>query len=297
MTQIYNNLEHIVYALTIKDRPSKTDLWINKGFAKIKKESLVAYWRRRIEQNSQDYFLAISLSELFDKSKDQSTTDIDFKKTTKQIKLNGVVNNICYIVTTFNELELTKQCLKSIRKNDAGKIILINDGGNSTGLQEIADEVGATFLDSEHFKNIYMGARWWKRFFEVGLSSDCDYVVKLDPDSYFCRPLEYKISMDYFGTLNTPFFAHGGAQGFSKKVVKEVLDLKILSLIGDNGNMEDGSFSTDRSINWVMGQLNIKAENWQEVRSIWDKAQKLNLKHPKQYAIIHPVSIGLPELV
>lgn len=293
----FNNLEHIVYALTIKDRPSKTDLWINKGFSKISKHRLVNYWKKRIETNSQDYFLATTLSEMYDKSHTQTTQSIDFKISTKQSKLINEVNNICYIVTTFNELELTKQCLRSIRKNDTGKIILINDGGDSTGLQELAIEVGATFLNSDHFKNIYMGARWWKRFFEAGLSSDCDYIVKLDPDSYFCRPLEYKISMDYFGTLNTPFFVHGGAQGFSKKVVEEILDLKILSLIGDNGNMEDGSFSTDRSINWVMGQLNIKAENWQEVRSIWDKAQKLKLKHPKQYAIIHPVSIGAPELV
>lgn len=153
------------------------------------------------------------------------------------------VNNICWVVTCYNELEYAEQCISSIRRNDEGPIIIINDGGaQNNELKDLANRENATYIKSTNMKNPEAGLLWWHRFFEAGLSANTDYIVKLDPDSYFHRPLEIPIGdLHFFGTIvdrksvvvdtetgavtgsRNPYSVQGGVQGFSRAHAQSIM--------------------------------------------------------------------------
>ena len=201
------------------------------------------------------------------------------------------------MLTCYNELQYVKQCIESIRKNDTGKIIIINDGGMEDGLAELAEKYNATYVNSNNYKTPENGNEWWKRFFKLGIESGCDYIIKIDPDAYFCKPIEYSlVGMDFFGNLHkdvyrSPYFVQGGIQGFSKEIVNKILEANIIDLFKYKGRRDDGSFSTDRFLELIMRKLEIFGESWVEVNSVWGLNQKLNIQNNHNYSIIHPVTI------
>jgi len=206
-------------------------------------------------------------------------------------------NNICWILTCYNELEFVEQAVLSVRTHDSGKIIIINDGGNETGLNELAIRYSAEYINSNQYKLPGKGCDWWNRFFQLGLASGCDYIVKIDPDTLFLKPLEYLIpNLDYFGTVfdfedRSPHSVQGGIQGFSHKYIERIMNSGLLFSNINRGERMDGSFSTDIFIDSISSSLNQLAQEWVEVWSVWGARQKLGLKKEHSYSIIHPCGI------
>lgn len=143
-------------------------------------------------------------------------------------------DKIAWVITCFDEQSYMEQCIPSIRRNDDGPIIIINDGGSPVGLKDLANKNGARYVDGEHLKSPGIGWLWWRRFFEEGLKEDVDYIVKLDPDSYFHRPLQNPIGhLDFFGTIRdrakrNPYSVQGGVQGFSRKHAEKIMHSGLL---------------------------------------------------------------------
>jgi hypothetical protein len=217
---------------------------------------------------------------------------------TKWVKLdNGQLNNICWILTCYNELEFVRQAVSHTRKYDSGKIIIINDGGNEEGLLEIAKTYSAEYINSNQYKLPGKGCHWWDRFFKLGLESGCDYIVKIDPDTLFLKPLEYLIpDLDYFGTVfdhedRSPHLVQGGIQGFSRKYIQRILNSGLMFLFPNRGNRVDGSFSTDIFMESISSSLNQLGQEWKEVWSVWGARQALGLNKDHDYSIIHPCGL------
>jgi len=216
----------------------------------------------------------------------------------KWVKLNDEQsNNICWILTCYNEIEFVEQAISSVRKNDIGKIIVINDGGNETGLLDLCNKYNAEYINSEQYKLPQKGFLWWDRFFKLGLNSNCEFIVKIDPDTFFIKPLEYLIpNLDYFGTIfdhdgRSPHSVQGGIQGFSRNYIKRILNSGLVLSNPDRGNRSDGSFSTDIFIESISSNLNQLGEEWKEVWSVWGARQSLSLKDDNNYSIIHPCGL------
>lgn len=56
-----NNVEVLMFALTLKDRENKNkktqEKWLSKGFKKIKRQKLLNYWTNRVNSNPADFAL------------------------------------------------------------------------------------------------------------------------------------------------------------------------------------------------------------------------------------------------
>ena len=143
-------------------------------------------------------------------------------------------DKIAWIVTCFNELEYMQQCIPSIRRCDNGPIIIINDGGDSTGLKELAGRNNCKYIDGDNLKLPNIGWLWWRRFFDEGLKEDVDYIIKLDPDAYFHRPLSKPIgNLNFFGTTadretRNNFSVQGGIQGYSRRYAEKIISSGLL---------------------------------------------------------------------
>jgi len=293
----FEDVKLIARILTLTDSVRKFKLlWVTRGFKKISTERLARYWQKRIENYptvklvAEEFLREIKLAQAGKTEPVQQILNInDFKQYTEDELKKLQHDNICYIVTCYNEIEFVRQCVASIRRNDCGPIIIINDGGDIEGLEDVALKHNATLIQSKQYKNILDGWKWWDRFFNEGLKTGCDYIVKIDPDSFFWRPLREPIgAKNYFGSMHSEWSVQGGAQGFSKEYAKRIIDTDILKNLGTNGNRENGTFATDRAIAWVSRELNQPAEPWNEVYSVWGLIQKLKLENVFEYAITHP---------
>lgn len=222
----------------------------------------------------------------------------DQKTRNLQVPLQpGQVNNICWVVTCYNELEFVDQAVSSIRRNDAGTILIINDGGSTDGLEDIASRNRATFLNSARFKTAPSGPTWWKRFFFRGLRSNADFIVKVDPDAYMHRPLTKSLSgLNLFGTTTDykkrdPFSVQGGVQGFSKSYAQKILLSGLLDVFWGYGVRPDGVWGTDLFIKRVNRALFQFGEEWLEVRSVYSENEGTPANQARNYALTHPVPI------
>jgi len=300
-------LSPLVYDLIWTHRPKKTDLWLKRGINRIPRKNLVDHFRKKGEKDPnferhihaayRKHLSAVAARDAFLKVVNHK----EYIESKTQFPLEpGETNHIGWVVACYNEPDYVSQCLESIRQNDSGPILLINDGGDETGLQEIADSVGAKFVNGERLKNLRDGHNWWKRFFTLGLELGTDYLVKLDPDSYFWRPLRNSLKgLTFFGTTNdfaerNPHTVQGGAQGFSRAYAERVLadDMTARPRIKAIGP-DKIRFTTDGYLCDMNEEMGVLGEEWKEVNSVYSLRQELPDSEPGTFAITHPHTLGV----
>lgn len=293
----------IMYAIVVSRKSNYVrNLWMkrwNKRGYQESSEFIFNYCKNRINLSPEFKKFAEKLYREYLENMDLNRKYQIFKKTLKKQERLAPQekNDICWVLTCYNELVYVKQCIASIRKNDGGKIILINDGGNEEGLKDLAEQYGATYINSSNYKIPQLGNEWWRRFFTLGFESGCQFVVKIDPDSYFVKPLEYSLTgMNFFGCTTdyqyrSVCLVQGGIQGFSRNLIHKILDLKIIDKYIGKGIRRDGSFSTDVFLETMFKEMVVFGEHWEEVMAVWGLRQKLVVKEDHNYSIIHPVGI------
>ena len=291
-------LKHILWLLTIEEDPSKKDALLASNFNGRTAEDLFAYWREKIDSSpvymsfAKEHLKRWQAMQARQKTKDeQVAANIALMSAQSRLPA-GERNRIAWLVTCYNEPEYVDQCVSSIRRNDCGPILVINDGGDSASLESICDQSKATLIEGEHLKTPERGFEWWTRFFNHGIATGMDFMVKMDPDAYFHRPLELSTKgLDFFGTVTdradrSPHSVQGGIQGFSLDLAQKTLTSGLLEDSKGSGLRTDGSFSTDVFISGIMRKLNQFGQPWMEIMSVWGMVQKLG--NTEGYAITHP---------
>jgi len=208
------------------------------------------------------------------------------------------VNNLCFVVHAYNELELARQCVRSIRRHNPSPIIIINDGGESVGLEDLATEVGGEFIDGLNLKTPAGGGEWMRRHLQAGLDTEADFIIKLDSDAYVWKPVVVRgEEMHFFGTKSgiewrNGYSIQGGAKGYSRSYAQRIVSLPNLDEICALCTRNTSSlWGEDNSCAVIARTLNQKAKRWADIKSQFGEYNPNTQMMKGEYSITHPVQI------
>jgi GR25 family glycosyltransferase involved in LPS biosynthesis len=168
-------------------------------------------------------------------------------------------------------------------------VAVISDGVDNEGYAPVCAQYGAVYVRGERLKVPAAGGRWWQRTLEAGLGMGTRYVLKVDPDTRFNRPVRSWPAADCFGNLlgegKRGELIQGGIQGFQRSAVERIVTSGIC-LREEFRDVQSWAFtdkerakferenylSTDRVLIRVLKDLGMSREHWHEVVSPWGPA-------------------------
>lgn len=159
------------------------------------------------------------------------------------------------------------------------------------------DDTIVLIPDDGRLKLVQSGA-WTQRYLKAGLESDCDVIIKLDPDTCIWKPFKTP-QADWFGTLDIfGGFIRGGCLGMSRATAERVVQSKLLL------NPDPSSYQRYGSLRWpheefdptpislqdhvlarVMRKLGINPTNWDDILILGNSGK---IPEPGNFAITHP---------
>ena len=128
------------------------------------------------------------------------------------------------------------------------------------------------------------GAEWWERTFKAGLALGTEYILKVDPDTRFNRPIASWPEFDCFGTVtclgSDREHVQGGVQGFRRGAVERIVASglclnprfrEVAFWAWDPGMVREwtrtGYLSTDQTLRVLLLELGLTWGDWPEVVS------------------------------
>lgn len=191
-------------------------------------------------------------------------------------------------------------------------LLMIDDGSGNPRWPQLAQEYGVQFRGSQRLKGLESGALWWQRFFLMGLEADgdVDYLVKVDPDTTWHRPLRYLPSAGFFGCVlgqGPLLHVQGGFQGFNHAAARQILDSHEAEKpayrdtrhwawgpAGEGFWRGNRQMSTDWTIKKIAITLGIPMTHYDEVNSHWH----VEPANPEQrYAVTHPHKLNAGPMI
>lgn len=137
-----------------------------------------------------------------------------------------------FLLHVYQDWDLAKRLIIQIRQfHPSVQTIAITDGTHNDDFQDLCDCLDIDYRRGDRLKLHPSGGAWLERMFQTFLvASDAGYLIKLDPDSYFHRPIASIPDADWFGTLKerVPPLVYGGAIGFSRSAAQQVLNSHLL---------------------------------------------------------------------
>lgn len=185
-------------------------------------------------------------------------------------------------------LQIT-QCLERISQNlPEAKVAVFFDGVQRSDVSDLARSLGFLTVLGENCGRNETWYLWWLRMLYFFDWSDAEICLKLDPDTMVdAAPCSFP-EAHYFGDIVRTFI-QGGVTGLSGKLVRFILDKKLLEPV-ENGSkpwlkLEGPHFADDTALAIMLRHIGIYPEQWNECRSRW--------KHPVPnspivYSIVHP---------
>ena len=156
-------------------------------------------------------------------------------------------------------------------------LIMISDGDPAR-----YDYYDVTY--GKHLKKGNTGALWVERFMRRFLDTGAEYLIKVDTDTVFHRPIRSLPKADYFGTRSPAIergsFIQGGIIGFSRSICERIVSSEILLQHRWKAYHYQ---ATDFIIRDVMYEFSVIPKMWNEVCSRW-KNPAVN----RDYALTHP---------
>lgn len=141
---------------------------------------------------------------------------------------------IGFIITTCWERSLQLQwCLSNLRNAYPHvPVFVISDGLEQEGIRKVAKKYKAGFEVYHRLKHpITMGGLWWYRFACVALTMDCDWIIKIDPDTFIRRPLIFFPACGVFGNLlnrgKDDEHIQGGCMGINVAFLSKIMHVFI----------------------------------------------------------------------
>lgn len=189
---------------------------------------------------------------------------------------------VMVVVERPDQVEWALQRLRAVYP--AVPFTLISDGQHQPRYERIAEVYGGSYQRGEKLKRPEHGAKWWQRTFEAGLALETPYVLKIDPDTSFNRPITSWPAFDCFGTVIWPDtdreHVQGGVQGFRRSAVERIVASGIClrpefreveSWAWDASQIaewkRDGYLSTDQTLRRILLALEISWGPWPDVIS------------------------------
>lgn len=204
--------------------------------------------------------------------------------------------DLCFLVTTYKEIELCIWTLSNIREHHPNsEIICLSDGVDYySNYSSFFIERSVLYKEGPHLKTIDSGGLWIGRYLSTYLTlSNAKYLIKLDPDTGVHRSIRSIPSTEIFGSFSKNYM-DSSCMGMSRSAVSLIVTSDLLSQPIYN---KENKFtykdrykrlrpSTDRALRDVIRRLGIGIGVWNEVRTTSTYQPNLNLT----YALTHPNS-------
>jgi hypothetical protein len=211
------------------------------------------------------------------------------------------------VMTVVEPPEKVAWALRHLRSvYPAAPVAVISDGVDDAGYAAACAVYGARYIRGERLKITAAGGLWWQRTFEAALVMGTRYVLKVDPDTRFNRPVRVWPAADCFGNHvglgEIGEHIQGGVQGFQRSAVERMIASGIclreeLRDVGAWAFTEgervyferENYLSTDRVLVRVLKDLGMSLEHWREIVSNWGPAPA----DAERYAISHAHKPGV----
>lgn len=217
-------------------------------------------------------------------------------------------NDFCTVVVVAEEgSKQLEFFLQNYRKcYPSTPLHVISDGVADAEYPKLCKKYKADYTLGRYYKRIECGGLWWKRTLEIGLKYNKKWILKVDPDTKFCRPFRSEPKFPISGTHNNIGNQHeyiqGGCQAIRKDIAQKILKSDILhsdelakhwNFCPDrkflNSWLPTGYFTTDFSLVYIMRKLGIEFGNWEDVGCQWRVAPP---NFDGTYAVTHPHKVS-----
>ena len=134
------------------------------------------------------------------------------------------MERIGFVINVYKDEQLAVRLVNRIKDlHPTAPITLVFDGEESFSLP------GVTTLAGERLKLASTGVLWVLRYLQAGYDMDCEYVIKMDPDSYLVNRISFIPKGDiagapceYPGTTT----ASGGVFCITREAIGKILSIK-----------------------------------------------------------------------
>jgi hypothetical protein len=202
--------------------------------------------------------------------------------------------NLCFLLSTYKEVELALWTLSNIRKHHLdSQIISLSDGVDYSSHLGFFLENRVLYKELPHLKTIASGGLWVERYLSFYLEhSSSPYLIKLDPDTGVHRSIAYiPEEADVFGSYANGYLDSNSC-GFTREAVITIVNSGLLreakynekNLYTYRDRYKRIRPSTDRALYEVIRDLNLTLVKWGEARSTSSYRTNPN----KSYALTHP---------
>lgn len=180
-------------------------------------------------------------------------------------------------------------------------VTVLSDGTGYPQYPAISSQYGARFLKGDRLKRASKGGQWWERTLSSAWETGADFVLKIDPDTKFQRPIQVWPETDIAGTLTgaRQRFEHiqGGVQLFRRRAIERLLESKYFQreelyrseyyawgkdLL--NHARRTDYLCTDAMLKKAKADMGLTWGPWSEVCSKW---KSLPARH-QHFAVTHP---------
>jgi len=215
--------------------------------------------------------------------------------------MNSAMDQFGVVMTIVERPDQVEWAVQRLRRiYESVPLTLISDGDDNPRYPMIADAYGGTYQRGKRLKTPKHGAKWWERVFRAGLTQETPFVLKIDPDTSFNRPIRHWPEFDCFGTVTCrgsgQEHIQGGIQGFRRSAIEKIVASGIClrrefqdvaywawdSLFVPKWR-EQQYLSTDQLLRRVLLETSLSWGDWSEVRSWWMSAPS----DPERFAITH----------
>src|SRR5688572_3646544 len=116
--------------------------------------------------------------------------------------MSSFPNNFGVVMSIVERPKQVEWCLQQIRAiYPEIPIIVISDGYDNPEYPGVTDRYATKLIKGEKLKRASSGGAWWARTLLHGLSMGTEYLLKIDPDTKFQRPIVSWPTSDIAGTL------------------------------------------------------------------------------------------------
>lgn len=215
--------------------------------------------------------------------------------------------------------EQLQTCLMRLRYHyPESPVVVIEDGLASHDIESVAHQYNAHHNRGSYLKRAECGGRWWNRSLHAAVQLGCEYVLKIDPDTWINRRFTHlptgSLSRGIAGRVHNAGTSkeviQGGAQLFHHTAIERILASGVLNgpqlrsvyayLPNDIHGMVDPSWLTtgymcsDYLLMHVMREVGLKSVNWPDCYCYHRQTPSFNAT--AQYPISHPHKVRCPQV-
>ncbi len=206
------------------------------------------------------------------------------------------------VMTVVERPAQLRWCLQHLRQvYPTIPVEIISDGAGHPEYSTVCEEYSAHFTQGERLKRASQGGGWWHRTIKHAAKTCADFVMKVDPDTKFQRPIRAWPLWDIAGTVSgfRSGYEHvqGGAQLISRKAIRGLIASRIFeapelcdpSVYAWDNHLRDCAIAkdylcTDAMLKHAIQRIGLTWGNWPEVESNW----KWLPREHEHYAVTHP---------